>query len=211
VASVPVADALLGGSTPGNLAYAAQLALGGVFAASAFTKLRAPRRFVSTVSEYDLLPTFIAGPMASGVIVLETLLAVALLGSFVPRVALPIATVTLAAFLFVVAVSLHRGQYVSCGCFGENDEAISDATLVRLALLIAAAVFAYVTLLTSGHSSVVPGRGLLSGSATVADTVVTLALVAGALSVGSLLVNWRATWSVLSAVGRREPEEAAAA
>jgi hypothetical protein len=196
----------LEGSVWVRLGYAAQLALGVVFAASALTKLRAPRAFVQTVSEYGVLPQLFAPPVALAVISAETLLATCLLANVVPRVALLGALATFVTFLGVVGTSLLRGRYVSCGCFGDTDEVISATTLVRLVLLEGAAAFASAVLLASAHVSFVAGRGLFSTDAPLATIVVTIVLTTGALVAGAWAVRWREVAAALSPVEPAERE-----
>jgi hypothetical protein len=119
-------------------------------------------------------------------------------------VALLGALATLATFLGVVGTSLRRGRYVSCGCFGDTDEAISGTTLVRLVLLAGAATFASAGLFASEHASFVAGRGLFSADATLATTVVTIALAAGALVAGAWVVRWREVSAALQPAPQRE-------
>lgn len=182
---------VLGESVLTYVAYAAQLSIGGVFAVSAVAKLRNPRRFVETVADYDVVPSRLAPIVAGGVVLVEALLAVCLVGNLLLPIALPLAAVTFAGFLVVVAISLKRGRYVDCGCFGASSEPISGVTVVRLALLGSAAVLGAIGRLVLQDSSAVGGRGLLSSSVTAANVVLTLSFACAGLLAASWLLKWR--------------------
>jgi hypothetical protein len=121
-----------------GLATALRLSLGGVFLAAVLPKLRAPAAFASTVRGYGILPPSTVGVVALALTAVEGLLAVMLLGGWLPRVALPVAVATLLVFFMGVAVAVRRGRRVACGCFGSASEEVSPRTLVRLALLLLA-------------------------------------------------------------------------
>ena len=121
----------------------AQLALGMVFAGAAAAKLRDPAAFLRGVVDYDLLPR--RGALAAGALLLplEGLLAFCLLSGWLLGAALPGAGALLAVFFAAVATNLARHRKVPCYCLGGDEgEAISPRTLVRLALLLAAAALA---------------------------------------------------------------------
>jgi Methylamine utilisation protein MauE len=121
-------------------AHAAQLALGAVFLAAAWTKLRRPRLFVSAVRGYRLLPNAWVRVAAWSFIAVEAFVAVALLTGWQVSIGLPLAVASLLLFLAAVIIALRRGRPIRCGCFGDADELLSGRTVARLALLSSAGV-----------------------------------------------------------------------
>jgi hypothetical protein len=118
-----------------ELAHTFQLALGAVFLPSAAPKLRHPAVFRRTVAEYRLLPRRLTLPVAALVIGLELLLAIAFLIGWMAEAAVPLAGAMLVGFSVAIAINLHRGRRISCGCFGGDAETISMRSLGRLSML----------------------------------------------------------------------------
>jgi hypothetical protein len=116
--------------------YALQLSLGIVFLVAAAPKVRRPGAFAATVAEYRIVPTVLVRAVALTLIALESFLALAFLSGWLVPIAFPLAALALSAFFLSVAVNLHRGRTIRCGCFGDTREAISGRSLVRLAALM---------------------------------------------------------------------------
>lgn len=123
-----------------HVAYALQLALGGVFLASCAGKLRRPRAFVRTVADYRVLPRVPAleRAVAVAVIALEAFLAVTFLTGWLLTAAIAVGAAVLLAFGAGVTINLRRGRTISCGCFGSQGEFISGQTVVRIGVLLGA-------------------------------------------------------------------------
>lgn len=121
-------------------AHAIQLALGVVFLLAVVPKLRQPRRFVRTVAGYRLLPKSMTPVAARGLLAAEAALALSLLTGWLTAVAVPLAIATFAVFLAAAGYTLNRGRRIPCGCFGDSGELLSARTVVRLVLLLSAAL-----------------------------------------------------------------------
>lgn len=93
------------------------LALGVLFAASAFAKLRDPGAFAGTVANYRLLPAIFFAPAAWIIIAGEAAVAAGLFLGL--RAAMAAAALMLAVYGGAMAVNLLRGRtHVDCGCLG---------------------------------------------------------------------------------------------
>lgn len=121
-----------------QLAYAVQLGLGIIFLAAMIPKLHYPAAFKQSVAEYQLLPEGLTGLVATSVIVTESFITGAFLTGWMVGIALPLAAVLLAAFSAAIAINLHRGRRIRCGCFGGENEHISTRSLARLGMLLSA-------------------------------------------------------------------------
>jgi hypothetical protein len=124
--------------------FSVQLGIGIVFLLSAIPKLRQPHAFVQSVAEYKILPTLVARGFGLLLIPLEAFLAIAFLTGWMTNLAIPLGAMLIIAFLVAVGVNLRRRRRIACGCFGNAREQISFRTVVRLCLLLAAALFLFV-------------------------------------------------------------------
>lgn len=180
-----------------QLLHAAQLSLGIVFAASAWAKLRDPARFAEVVRSYAILPRSAATGAAWLVIVLETALAAAFVTGAAAGAAAFVCGALLAAFLVAVAVVLRRGEQVSCGCFGADDELVSRATAARLLAMSAATWAIAGGWAAAHHDPLTVWAALDRGRAGIEDLVVASALACAALVVATYAANapaLRALW-----------------
>ena len=117
-----------------------RLGLAAVFAYAAWTKLREPwMLFAISVDAYHVLPEWGSVAVARSLPWVELTLAVLLLSGLWKRVAMPAASVLLAAFFSLMVRSYVRGEGIDCGCFGPG-EAISPITLLRDGGLLAASL-----------------------------------------------------------------------
>jgi Methylamine utilisation protein MauE len=197
---MPAGEQLL---TP--VAHALQLSLGAVFLAAAVPKWRAPRAFARTVAEYRLGPAAFSPFLARGLMVAEALLAAALLAGLLVWLAAPLALALLLVFTAAVGINLRRRRRIPCGCFGAGGETISGRSLLRLALLLAAAAGAslLVDVLRTPPISLTP---LGSGRWPAADEVV----AAGVLCLSLLLIGaWVLHLPELRSVVGHQRKEAA--
>jgi len=137
-------DLQSGPASPGNLARIGlvilRLGLAAVFGYAAWIKLREPwMLFAMSVDAYHVLPEWGSMAVARSLPWIELLLAVLLLTGLWQRVAMPAASVLLAAFFALMVRSYVRGEGIDCGCFGPG-EAISPITLLRDGGLLAASL-----------------------------------------------------------------------
>ncbi len=133
-----------------HLAYAAQLAVGLVFALSTAAKLRHPALTMRNVEAYRLVPARVLPGFAAGLIVGELAVALGLLGGRGRSPALLLALIILIVFFAATTIVLRQGRRVPCGCFGEQTEEVTGRSLMRLVLLIAAVIFATIVPATPG-------------------------------------------------------------
>jgi hypothetical protein len=182
-------------------AHVLQLALGFVFLLGATSKLRQPSAFARTVGRYRLLPSGLARPAALGLIALESFLAVSLLTGWGLELALPVAVASLLMFSAAVAVNLRRGRQIPCGCFGDSSELLSVRTLVRLSMLLAAAVVLLVLDL-AGTPALAVGQVVAGGWAGLVEALVSAALAAFLLLLGLWLLNLPEVWWLLRGSAR---------
>jgi hypothetical protein len=134
-----------------ELTFVVQLALGVVFLVSSTAKLLDFAGFREGLAAYEILPPSMVSLATFAVTGLECALAIAHLTGFSLDVATRIGLGLLAIFSVVVAINLRRGRELPCYCFGEKGDAISGATLARLALLGAGELY-----LLAGHRPVHP-------------------------------------------------------
>jgi hypothetical protein len=165
-----------------------RLALGLVFAVAVVPKLRRPRLFAQRVVEYRVLPAPLARAFGLALLPLEAVLAIALLAGIGLPVALPVASLVLAAFLVAVGVNLGRGRKISCGCLGRDSEEVSLRTAVRLSLLLAASL-ALNAAQASGQAAAVPGGGA-AGWPAFYDAACSLFAAASLLLFGAWALRW---------------------
>jgi tellurite resistance protein TehA-like permease len=118
-----------------ELTFVVQLALGVVFCTSAAAKLLDSGGFRKGLAAYEILPASMVTLASLSVIGLECSLAITHVTGFSLEVATRIGLGLLTIFFVVVAINLRRGRELPCHCFGEKGDAISGATLARLALL----------------------------------------------------------------------------
>lgn len=178
----------------GQVAHAAQLALGVVFLVAVVPKLRNPRDFRRTVDSYNVIPQCASWGTAIAVMLAEVLIACALMLGWRVADALILAIMLLVAVSIAVLVNLHRGRRIPCGCFGDPREVISSNTLVRLVVLGVTAVI--VAASPRAPTTVTAMGGELAYTATVAS------LTVGLLLIGYGLVNHAETYFLLTKLGR---------
>ena len=123
----------------------ARLGLAAVFLVSGALKVLDPAQTRIAVRAYELLPSGLVGPVATGLPLVElTLGTLLLLGVFTRWVTLASAVVLL-VLMTAVAQSWARGLSIDCGCFGGGgtvakgdthypEELARDAGMVLLAL-----------------------------------------------------------------------------
>jgi hypothetical protein len=116
----------------------ARCALAVVFAFAAIAKLTDQASFRRTLADFGVSPLLIA-PGAVVIPLAELAVALFLIPASTAAAAALAALFLLAAFSFAAARLLARGETPDCGCMGARPAPIGRSTLVRNALLAAAA------------------------------------------------------------------------
>lgn len=121
----------------------ARLFVGLILLIGGITKLFDTPRFVEVVSTYQLLPDAAVPWVGRLLPIWEILSGVALIGNLLPFEAAVAAALTFLVFSGAMAINLVRGRYfISCGCFGANEDrhvswklVISDVFFAGMALI----------------------------------------------------------------------------
>lgn len=123
-----------------NISFAGVTAslLGCVLVVSGASKVRHPRESADAMVGFGILDRPLA-PLGLGLALFEILLGADLLVPQTWRFTLPISFLLFASFAFLLSRSLQQGRRFRCNCFGPNGDPISGKTLVRAAILTAAA------------------------------------------------------------------------
>jgi uncharacterized membrane protein YphA (DoxX/SURF4 family) len=117
-----------------------RLALAVVFLYAAYTKLRQPWLvFAMSIDSYQLLPEWAVLTLARGLPWLELAIGVFLLAGLLLRYVSLAATLLLAGFFAIMAMSYGKGLGIDCGCFGLGDT-LGPKTLIRDGALLASAI-----------------------------------------------------------------------
>lgn len=128
-----------------GLVWAARLLVAGVFIWAAIPKLLDPVGFAEDISNYQVFPYWSWNLIAAIVPVLELVGALALLSGVGRKGAVALLGALDVAFIALIASVIVRDIDLSCGCFGQEEEAASIGwpTLWRdVGLLVAIAVSA---------------------------------------------------------------------
>jgi hypothetical protein len=160
-----------------------------VLALSTAPKIFHPRLFSAVIAEYDILPSNVALPTAWTVIGLQIAAVTAILsGALLLGGALSVGLFI--TFLGAIAINLHRGRSIPCGCFLAYNDRITVATAIRALVLLLLAAMSTALVATSTLT------GLIEKSSK--DGPVLQLTWIGASALGVLLVGtWLFTvWSV---------------
>lgn len=129
-----------------DLVVVSRAILGLVFLLSALPKLRSLRQFASGLADLLGVPATAARVAGTGVVVVEVLLALALLFDIRITPVLPVALGLLLVFAVVLAVNALRPHPLACNCFGGVGGAPHPRRdLIRVALLLICAGVASLT------------------------------------------------------------------
>ena len=152
-----------------------QFIVGGVFAVSAFGKVRAQSAFVRSLSDFGV-PDQARALVGAVVTVAEVAVVVLVLVPVTAVVGLVLGAALLLGFAVVVGVTVRRGRRPRCRCFGVEGAPLRGAHVARNAVLAAFAAAGAVVAATTNASSV-----FSAGSFVVAGVVaaVVLAVVVG--------------------------------
>jgi hypothetical protein len=124
-----------------SIAFMSRVVIGGTFAFSAFSKLRAPAEFVQAVRGFRMVPERFTGRLAMVISVLEAVVAGALLGPAISVWAgLTLASLLLIAFSAGIVRVLRRRVTTSCRCFGRSSAPVSVLHLWRNGFLLVIAL-----------------------------------------------------------------------
>jgi len=131
-----------------------RFSLGSVFIYAGLSKLLDPKAFARVLSQYDLIPESLLAPVAIGLPALEFLAGLGLI--FAIRGSLSIIFGLLITFVIVLWYGILNNLNIDCGCF--SPEEIKGYTSLRHALyrdivMIAAAIYLYVSHLVSGNTT----------------------------------------------------------
>lgn len=149
-----------------------RVTLGLVFLAAGILKALDPAEFAHQVQEYGILGARLSAQVAPALIVLELVLAVALLAGVRPRLAGLGAIALLAGFIAIEAYGMSIGKESSCGCFGAYVQRTPGQVIAEDVLFAGLAVLALWGL--AGW----PGMSLQRGAAVLLGTgALSLALV----------------------------------
>lgn len=131
-----------------HLLLISQFVMAGVFALSAFGKLREQPAFVRSLADFRV-PVRVRGPVAAAVTGAEAAVVPLALVPDTAPVGLALGVVLLVIFAAVIGVTLRRGHRPRCRCFGAGRAALRGAHIVRnlvLAALAAAGAVIAVTI-----------------------------------------------------------------
>jgi Methylamine utilisation protein MauE len=160
-----------------------RMTLGGVCLLAGLEKARAPRAFFEGVRRYRLVPSALAAPLGTVLIVSELVLGALLVGDLSPVVAASASIALFGVFAGALAVSLARSNRAPCHCFGASElETISPIALVRALALTGFAVALLALALAD--------RGSLGVGEVVAALTIAAGLVAAARLSGLLPLAW---------------------
>jgi hypothetical protein len=128
----------------------------------AIGKARAFSDFRETLEFWLHLPATKSSLVAIGVIIVEAVLGVALLGpGTLARPALLAALILLSLFMLLIMLTLLQGRNLRCNCFGNSDGTLSWLDVLRNLTLIAAALVCLLVPPVPSPHAVAAGLGLL--------------------------------------------------
>ena len=174
----------MGVSTRELTVYSLQLAVGCVFLAAAAGKATNIGAFRLAVASHAVMPVRLVSVAAPALVLLEFLVALALMLGYIVAVAGSIAIVMLSLFAMSIVVNLSRGRRIPCGCFGSKTEEISPRSLLRIALLVVPTI----VLLAVGGSTLTVGVFTENGPQSLFRLVEAAGLAAFMLAVGAWLL-----------------------
>lgn len=146
---------------PYGLAFC-MVVIGTVFALSSGAKLKNLSIYVETTGNFQLLPQAIV-PISAIFFLLCEMMTVILMVLW-PMMAFALALVLLIVFSFALASVLIRRISTTCNCFGDSNNPISVADLVRnIGLLLCACVGLYLTSGTHSLAQLSPLEWIIIG------------------------------------------------
>src|SRR4030043_1909943 len=131
-----------------------RFSLGSIFIYAGFSKLLRPKTFARVLSECDLIPEGLLAPVSIGLPALEFLAGLGLI--FAIRGSLSIIFGVLITFVIVLWYGILNNLNIDCGCFSPEEikgYASLQHALYRDIVMIAAAIYLYVSHLVSGNTT----------------------------------------------------------
>jgi len=116
------------------LALAARIYLAVIFLLACYHKLLDPASFALDIATYQILPLATVNLMAIVLPWVELVAGLMLLVGFRTRAAALLVAAMMTMFTVAIAIALHRGLEMSCGCFasqGAAEDPISGLTMLR--------------------------------------------------------------------------------
>jgi uncharacterized membrane protein YphA (DoxX/SURF4 family) len=124
----------------------ARLGLGVALLWAGLSKFREPFDFLNNVYAYELTGPRLGLLVAVVLPTFEVVTAICLLSGLFVGGALAAATLAGGVFVIAQALALHRGRFITCGCFGAgSDGVVGSGTLLRASLLLATALLGLVS------------------------------------------------------------------
>lgn len=123
-----------------------RIALAGIFIVAAYGKLLHTGALVATVENYNILPLPLARYFAYTLPWIEIIAGIMLLIGLGTRGSALALGLLLVSFIIAIAVNLHRGVSMACGCFdlfGMNEKIGSSILFRDILFLLVAAALAY--------------------------------------------------------------------
>ncbi len=120
-----------------------RVAIGIVFVVAAYGKLLHPDVLISTVINFNILPIGLAKVFAEVLPWAEMISGVMLITGFGTRGASLSISLMLVSFIIAIAINIHRGVSMECGCFdifGMNEK-VGTEILFRDSFFLIAAIF----------------------------------------------------------------------
>jgi protein-disulfide isomerase len=121
-----------------------RLALGGIWAWAALSKIGDPRTFLRAVRAYDATPEWLSKAIGFGLPMLELTLAVLLIVGLIVRYAAAVSAALFVVFIIGILQASARGIKLACGCFGGGGASTTTSYLLDVLRdlgLLALAVF----------------------------------------------------------------------
>ncbi len=116
------------------LGLAARLYLGWVFVAACLHKIAHPAVFALDTATYDILPLALINPMAIMLPWVELFAGAMLIAGIRVRAAAMMTAGMMVMFIVALAMALHAGIDMSCGCFASQameEDPIGMSTVIR--------------------------------------------------------------------------------
>lgn len=132
-----------------KLLFVGRIALGIIFLAAAFGKLKpltgmpwtvasvktSLAMFAMGVDSYQILPAWAVSPLAHFLPFFEIVLGIWLLSGVVLRLSSLLSTLAICVFIYAMFSAWRRGLSINCGCFGQGGKPIGPMDMMRDGLI----------------------------------------------------------------------------
>lgn len=133
------------GNTGRKLLIIGRIALGVIFLAAAFGKLKpltgmpwtvgsvktSLAMFAMGVDSYQILPPWAVSPLAHFLPFFEIVLGIWLLSGIALRLSSLLSTLAICVFIYAMFSAWRRGLSINCGCFGQGGKPIGPMDMMR--------------------------------------------------------------------------------